>query len=107
MQLMPDTARTVGQRLGLRVTRADLFDPSVNIRLGVAYFRERLERAGSLAAALSGYNAGQTRTGLWTSHLGSLGEELFIELIPYTETRDYVRRIMANAMMYARLYGKE
>lgn len=107
MQLMPDTGRAVGRRLGMRVSRADLFDPAVNIRLGVTYFRERLERAGSLAAALSGYNAGQTRTALWTNHLGALGEELFIELIPYTETRNYVRRIMANAMMYARLYGKE
>lgn len=106
MQLMPDTARAVGRRIGIRAERADLFDPAVNIRLGVAFFRERVERAGSLPAALAGYNAGENRAALWVRHLSGLGDELFIELIPYTETRDYVRRILANAMMYDKLYGK-
>ncbi|EFL52595.1 Lytic transglycosylase catalytic [Solidesulfovibrio fructosivorans JJ]] len=105
MQLMPATAKSVGKKLDLKVTRRQLFDPAVNIRLGVAFFRERVEKAGGLAAALAGYNAGQTRARLWTRHLGGLGQELFTELIPYTETRDYVRRITANAMMYRRLYG--
>jgi soluble lytic murein transglycosylase len=105
MQLMPDTARAMGRTLGLKVERKALFDPAVNIRLGVAFFRERVAKAGSLTAALAGYNAGQTRAALWMRNLGGLGEELFTELIPYTETRDYVRRITANAMMYRRLYG--
>lgn len=106
MQLMPDTARHVAHALKLKVTRQDLFNPAVNIKLGVAFFRERVETAGSLTAALAGYNAGQTRARLWTRNLGPLGETLFTELIPYTETRDYVRRITANAMMYRRLYGR-
>uniref|UniRef100_I2PYB3 Soluble lytic murein transglycosylase-like protein n=1 Tax=Desulfovibrio sp. U5L TaxID=596152 RepID=I2PYB3_9BACT len=106
MQLMPETARTVGQKIGIRAERQDLFNPMVNIRLGVAFFRERLARAGSLPAALAGYNAGENRAAVWVRHLAPLGEELFTELIPYTETRDYVRRITANAMMYGRLYGK-
>jgi soluble lytic murein transglycosylase len=106
MQLMPETARTVGQKIGIRAERQDLFNPMVNIRLGVAFFRERLTRAGSLAAALAGYNAGENRAAIWVRHLAPLGEELFTELIPYTETRDYVRRITANAMMYGRLYGR-
>lgn len=104
MQLLPTTAQTVGRRLGLRVTREDLFRPDINIRVGTAYFLERLERSGNLPAALAGYNAGENRVALWTRTLGPLGEELFIELIPYAETRDYVRRILANAMMYGRLY---
>ncbi|WP_232285971.1 lytic transglycosylase domain-containing protein [Solidesulfovibrio carbinoliphilus] len=106
MQLMPETARTVGKKIGIRAERQDLFNPMVNIRLGVAFFRERLGRAGSLAAALAGYNAGENRAAIWVRHLAPLGEELFTELIPYTETRDYVRRITANAMMYGRLYGR-
>ncbi|WP_300162054.1 transglycosylase SLT domain-containing protein [Solidesulfovibrio sp.] len=106
MQLMPDTARGMGKKLGLKVDREALFDPAVNIRLGVAFFRERVAGAGSLAAALAGYNAGQNRAAVWVRGFGNLGEELFTELIPYTETRDYVRRIDANAMMYARLYGR-
>ncbi len=106
MQLMPDTARAMGAKLGLKVDRQALFDPAVNIKLGVAFFRERVASAGSLSAALAGYNAGQNRAAVWTRGFGGLGEELFTELIPYTETRDYVRRIDANAMMYARLYGR-
>ncbi|WP_428564316.1 MAG: transglycosylase SLT domain-containing protein [Solidesulfovibrio sp. DCME] len=106
MQLMPETARAVGAKLGIKADRKALFDPAVNIRLGVAFFRERVEAAGSLAAALAGYNAGQNRAAVWMRGFGGLGEELFTELIPYTETRDYVRRIDANAMMYGRLYGR-
>lgn len=105
MQLLPRTARAVGKRLGIRVKRADLFDPKRNIRLGTAFFLERLSRAGNLPSALAGYNAGASRVAVWSKNLGPLGQELFIELIPYTETRNYVRRILANAMMYKRLYA--
>jgi soluble lytic murein transglycosylase len=57
-----------------------------------------------LAAALASYNAGENRVAVWNAGFGGLGEELFVELIPYTETRDYVRRITTNAMVYERLY---
>jgi len=107
MQLMPDTARAVGKRLGLAIKRSELTDPDINIRLGTAFFLERLSRTGNLPAALAGYNAGENRVALWNKSLAPLGEELFIELIPYTETRDYVRRILANAMMYERLYAEQ
>lgn len=106
MQLMPATARTMGRRLGIAATRQSLFDPAVNIRLGVAFFLDRVRSAGSLSAALAGYNAGPGRAALWMRGFGELGEELFTELIPYTETRDYVRRIQTNAMLYAKLYGR-
>jgi soluble lytic murein transglycosylase len=106
MQLMPDTARAVGKRLGRGVGREELFDPQVNIRLGTAFFLERLDRFGNLPAALAGYNAGENRVARWNRALAPLGEELFIELIPYTETRDYVRRILAGATMYGRLYAR-
>lgn len=105
MQLMPETAKAVGKKIGIRPERADLFNPVVNIRLGVAFFRERLAREGGLAAALASYNAGENRVAVWNAGFGGLGEELFVELIPYTETRDYVRRITTNAMVYERLYG--
>lgn len=106
MQLMPETASAIGKKIGIRPQRADLFSPVVNIRLGVAFFRERLAREGSLAAALASYNAGENRVAVWNAGFGSLGEELFIELIPYTETRDYVRRITTNAMLYEKLYPR-
>ncbi|OLN25031.1 Soluble lytic murein transglycosylase precursor [Desulfovibrio sp. DV] len=94
----------MGKKIGIRPDRADLFSPVVNIRLGVAFFRERLAEEGTLAATLASYNAGQNRVAIWNAGFGRLGEELFTEFIPYTETRDYVRRITTNAMLYRRLY---
>ena len=106
MQLMPETAKAIGKKIGIRPERADLFNPVINIRLGTAFFRERLAQEGTLAAALASYNAGQNRVAVWNAGFGRLGEELFIELIPYTETRDYVRRITTNAMLYGKLYPR-
>jgi len=106
MQLMPETAKAIGKKIGIRPQRADLFNPIINIRVGTAFFRERLAREGTLAAALASYNAGENRVAVWNAGFGSLGEELFVELIPYTETRDYVRRITTNAMLYEKLYPR-
>lgn len=107
MQLLPATARHVGKRLGMSVSREDLFDPTPNIRLGTAFFLARLTRFDdSLPAALAAYNAGESRAARWNRALAPLGEELFIELIPYTETRNYIRRILTNAAMYAKLYAE-
>lgn len=58
----------------------------------------------ALAAALASNNAGENRVAVWNVDFGALGEELFVELIPFTETRDYVRRITTNSMVYERLY---
>ena len=62
MQLMPATAEGVAQRIGLRwVGPATLFDPVSNVRLGVPYLRELLDRYGSVTTALAAYNWGPTR----------------------------------------------
>ena len=50
------------------------------------------------------YNAGENRVAVWNAGFCGLDEELFVKLIPYTETRDYVRRITTNAMVYERMY---
>lgn len=104
MQLLPATAREEARKLGLKFKESDLSDPEVNVGLGVAHFLGRLARYGTLAATLASYNAGSARVDLWLTHLGPLGEELFIEFLPYAETRDYVRRILANVAMYGHLY---
>ncbi|WP_243359989.1 transglycosylase SLT domain-containing protein [Fundidesulfovibrio terrae] len=106
MQVMPSTAKTQAEKYGEKGFRPEsLRDPAVNIRYGVRYFLERYEEyGGNLALTLASYNAGRVKIGVWREFLGGLDQELFVEFIPYTETREYVKRILGNRAMYAMLY---
>ena len=105
MQVMPGTANNVAQRLGLpAVGRADLFDQETNIRIGVHYVEQLLEQfSGNVAYTIASYNAGPIVVGNWiTLHRGRSQDE-FVELIPYQETRQYVKRVLRSYREYARL----
>jgi len=108
MQVMPATARTLLEKLGEKGFRPEsLKDPAVNVRIGVRFFLERYEEyGGNLALTLASYNAGQVKVRVWKEFLGGIDPELFVEFIPYTETRDYVKRILGNQAMYSMLYGR-
>jgi len=104
MQVMPATAKKLAAEAGVAYSRERLFEPDYNILLGTRYFLDKLAAYGKVSYALCSYNAGPAKIAVWMEHLGGLDEELFIELIPYTETRDYVKRILANRDMYEALY---
>jgi len=106
MQMMPATAKSQAEKYGEKGFKVDsLKDPAVNIRFGVRYFLERhQEYGGNVALTLASYNAGRVKLSVWKEFLGGLDPELFVEFIPYTETRDYVKRILGNEDMYAKLY---
>lgn len=108
MQVMPATARTLLEKLGEKGFRPEsLKDPAVNVRIGVRFFLERYEEyGGNVALTLASYNAGQVKVRVWKEFLGGIDPELFVEFIPYTETRDYVKRILGNQAMYSMLYGR-
>ncbi|KAF0234026.1 MAG: soluble lytic murein [Desulfovibrionaceae bacterium] len=108
MQVMPATARTLLEKLGEKGFRPEsLKDPAVNVRIGVRFFLERYEEyGGNLPLTLASYNAGQVKVRVWKEFLGGIDPELFVEFIPYTETRDYVKRILGNQAMYLMLYGR-
>jgi soluble lytic murein transglycosylase len=89
-----------------------LWDPDYNMRLGSAYLGQVADRfSGSYVMAAAGYNAGPSRPEQWTSFCGDPrrpgADPLdFIECIPFTETRNYVMRVMENMQVYrARLAG--
>ncbi len=107
MQLMPATARTVAHALGVRPwSTARLLDPAINLRFGTYYLAQALRRFdGNVVHALAGYNAGPGRIATWTSPGTAEDPELFTERIGFTETRDYVRIIQRNAVVYRALYG--
>jgi len=107
MQLMPKTARQVARRLGLKrpSTRA-LRQPELNIRLGTHYLKRMLKKyGGNSAMALAAYNAGPTAVGRWLSE-DPIDADVWIDTIPYQETRRYVRTVLEYAAVY-RLLAKE
>ncbi len=108
MQLMPATGRDLATRLGLTVDdRADLMDPSTNLILGSSYLRDMLRQfAGSEPLATAAYNAGAARVSDWLPQ-NALPADAWIDSIPYTETRNYVHRVMGHTVMFDwRLTGK-
>jgi soluble lytic murein transglycosylase len=106
MQLMPQTAANMAARAGVKPYSAKMLtDPAVNIRLGVEYYAMRHAQYGHPAHTLCSYNAGAGKLAAWMQGLGQFEPELFVEFIPYEETRDYVRKVLTNAMFYERLPG--
>ena len=115
MQLLPSTAKLTARRVGLKYSLALLTrDASYNARLGTAYLGQQLDRFGkSLILTFVAYNAGPLRAEEWVKRFGDpRGASVnfaidWIEQIPYSETRNYVQRVMENLQVYnARLKGK-
>ena len=82
-----------------------LFDPDVSLELGTSHLRAALAEHSSLPRALAAYNAGGSRVRRWIRRAGTNDPEIFIERIPYVETRDYVRIVLRNTEMYRALHG--
>jgi soluble lytic murein transglycosylase len=103
MQLMPPTAQWVAKQLKLTDFRpSQITDVSINTQFGAYYFKywfDRLERLPALAAAA--YNAGPGRAQAWRAG-APLEGAVWVETIPFNETRDYVKKVLANVMIYAR-----
>jgi soluble lytic murein transglycosylase len=106
MQVMPQTGRQIAGELKVRSFSEDqLYDPAVNIRLGSWYFARMLEEfEGKVHLALAAYNAGPRAVRKWLAGFGSSAEDEFVENIPYTETRNYVIRVIGSAQVYRMLY---
>jgi soluble lytic murein transglycosylase len=101
-QLMPATARAVAKGLGIEAP--DLDDPAVNLKLGTVFLADQFRTLGRWPQALAAYNAGSGRVRSWEK-AGIGGDPIiFSELVPFGETRNYIRRIIEGAAMYAWLY---
>lgn len=100
-QLTPATARETARRWSLPApSRADLFDPKISITLGAARLAELQQRFGSeLPLALGAYNAGEAAVARWLPPR-AMDSDVWIENIPYNETRSYVRRVLWHGLVY-------
>ena len=108
MQIMPGTARWVAQKLGLKNWRwAQVTELETNIGLGTYYLRHVLDALdGQPVLASAAYNAGPSRARAWRPEAAMEGA-IFAETIPFTETRIYVKNVMANATYYSHTFGQQ
>ncbi len=103
MQLLPHTARWVAQKIGYRGYSAKrVAEVEPNITLGTRYLKFVLDATGHPLLASAAYNAGPNRARRWIPARAMEGA-VFVETIPYDETREYVKRVMANTVHYALL----
>jgi soluble lytic murein transglycosylase len=112
MQLMPATAKILARRIGVSYSPSQLDEPEYNMRLGASFLGQLVSQfSGSYIMAAAGYNAGPGRPTQWTQFCGdprggSTDPLDYIECIPFSETRNYVMRVMENMQVYrAKLAG--
>ncbi|TMH87768.1 MAG: lytic transglycosylase domain-containing protein, partial [Betaproteobacteria bacterium] len=108
MQVMRPTAKWVAQRMRMKnFSWARLHEPDLNAALGTYYLKHVLNQFdGSPVLAAAAYNAGPTRARLWRGTAPVEGA-IFVETIPFGETRDYVKKVMTNTVYYAAVLGIE
>ena len=108
MQIMPRTARWLSKKLDIPLgSSTDLHDLNTNVQLGSSFLAMlRNDLADSMVLATAAYNAGPARAKKWRSLLARTTESaIFIENIPFNETREYVKNVMANTHTYNLLDG--
>jgi soluble lytic murein transglycosylase len=105
MQILPKTGRILAKQRKVKYTKATLFDPTMNIQLGMLYISDLTRATGGPEYAAAAYNAGEDRIALWKSERTFEEVPELVESIPFTETREYVQIVLRNATMYRLIYG--
>jgi soluble lytic murein transglycosylase len=107
MQVIAPTARQVARQMGMKFHPDMLNDRNINLRIGTTYLRMVLDDfGGSQALALAAYNAGPSRSRRWREG-PPLEVAAWAEMIPFTETRDYVKKVLSNAAYYSALMSEQ
>lgn len=107
MQIMPATGRQIARELGEKWRSASsLYEPETNLRYGTYYYKQLLDKFdGQVALAAAGYNAGPHRVKRWRPDK-PMAMDIWIETIPFDETRKYVSIVLANALIYQKRLNK-
>jgi soluble lytic murein transglycosylase len=106
-QLMWPTAKETARKMGIKgLTREKLNDPELNLRIGSTYFQGLHRRwKGHLPLAVGSYNAGPGAVNRWVKARGDLELDMWVEAIPFDQTRHYVKRVLSSFQTYHFLYG--
>ncbi|MFO7603122.1 MAG: transglycosylase SLT domain-containing protein [Gammaproteobacteria bacterium] len=107
MQLLPGTARQMARSLQLRRPKQnEILHAGTNIRLGIGYLNKVQKRfQGNAVLATAAYNAGGSRVKSWLPEEGSIPADVWVELVPFHETRDYLQRVMTYTVIYEQRLG--
>lgn len=104
MQILPSTGRYIADRRGIGAY--DLFEPTVNLDFGCYYWRYLSERFGGLTERAAAYNAGEGTVQNWLKNAEYSADGERLDVIPYSETETYVKKIFESLKRYRKLYGK-
>ncbi|WP_199798645.1 transglycosylase SLT domain-containing protein [Erythrobacter sp. HKB08] len=111
MQIMPAAARDHARKIGVSGSASDLSQPEINLAFGqehLAMLRDSYATDGKLPKIMAAYNAGLTPVTRWNTEVRDQGDALlYMESIPYWETRGYVAIVMRNYWMYERQAGAQ
>jgi soluble lytic murein transglycosylase len=104
MQILPSTGRKLARQARMtRYNSQKLFQAETNIALGTLFLASLLQQYGRTELALAAYNAGATRVDRWLKEFGGEDMALFVEMIPFYETRNYVQQVLSNRAYYGSL----
>lgn len=106
MQIIPPTADQIADQMGFPGFHIGLLNtPRVNTLFGTYYLGTLADKfAGKLIHTIAAYNAGPNAVARWQGKSGKLQDDEFVELIPYQETKDYVKKVMLNYLIYKKIY---
>ena len=108
MQIIMPTARSMARRLDIKINRKDLRDPATNIRLGAEYLAYlKNEFDGHPALVIAGYNAGEGAVARWLKARPNSDLDIFVEKIPFRQTRGYTKRVLSTLATYSFLYDPD
>ncbi|BCR21697.1 lytic transglycosylase domain-containing protein [Borrelia sp. HM] len=105
MQIMPLTSVDVSKEI--KYYDYDLKHPQDNIIIGTYYLSKRIGMVGDVYKALASYNGGIGNVRKWEKDYGHLPKELFVEAIPFGQTRNYIKKILVYAVLYDSLYDRK
>jgi len=105
MQLMPATAKMVARSIGLKLN--DIYDDRTNVKLGTTYLKQQLDKFdGNYMLATAAYNAGPGRAKSWAASNPCISPDIWVELVPFTETRNYVKYVLTYTAIYEGRLGR-
>jgi soluble lytic murein transglycosylase len=113
IQLLPRTAKETAKKADIRFDKSRLYDPEYNLLIGSKYLSRMIDNYdGSYVMAIAAYNAGPGNVKKWVRRMGTPDNDFnnainWIEKIPFSETRNYVQRVMENLQVYRRLESDE
>jgi soluble lytic murein transglycosylase len=106
MQLMPETARPMAARQGIRFGQGELLDlPEANLQMGTVFLAGLIKEFGEPRLAAAAYNAGPARVRKWWAARQSDDVDVFVEQIPFDDTRHFVKQVVVAWEEYRRVYG--